>query len=148
MVPARLTVVTLGARDLDRLREFYRALGWSPALELDDFAAFELRGAVLALFPLEKLAADGRAEAAAPERGMRGFSLAIDVDRPEQVDEVIERVRAAGGRISKEPVAAAEFEGRHAYFADPEDNFWEVVCLASDGPMREAIGRATGSRSR
>jgi hypothetical protein len=37
----------------------------------DDFCAFELRGAVLALFPVEKLAADGRA---APEPGRGNIS--------------------------------------------------------------------------
>src|SRR4051812_27301594 len=117
MIPARLNVVTLGARDLDQLRAFYRRLGWRPAFEAEDFAAFEMRGAVLALFPLDRLAADGQAEAAAPEPGMRGFTLAIVVDTPEEVDEAIEGVREAGGRISKEPQPAAEFEGRHAYFA-------------------------------
>jgi uncharacterized protein len=144
MVPAQLNVVTLGARDLDRLREFYRRLGWPIAFEADDFAAFGLRGAVLALFPLDRLAADGRAEAAAPERGMRGFTLAITVDTPEQVDEIIEEVVRAGGRVSKGPADAKEFEGRHAYFADPEDNYWEVVCPQSDGAMQDAIRNATG----
>jgi len=143
VVPATLSVVTLGARDVGRLREFYLGLGWTTAMSLDDFAAFELRGAVLALFPLERLAADGRTEAAAPERGMRGFSLGINVDRREQVDEVIEAVRAAGGRITKEPVDAEEFEGRSAYFADPEDNYWEVVFI-SEGPVTQAVRRATG----
>jgi uncharacterized protein len=69
MVPARLTVVTLGARDLARLRSFYSALGWEVAIEADDFCAFQLRGALLALFPREKLAADGQARAAAPAPG-------------------------------------------------------------------------------
>jgi uncharacterized protein len=146
MVPARLTVVTLGARNLGRLREFYGALGWPLAMEADDFAAFQLRGALLALFPLDRLAADGNADAAAPERGMRGFSLGIDVDGPERVDETIEAARAAGGRVSKEPTSPKEFEGRHAYFADPEENYWEVVWLATEGPMTDAIARATGSR--
>jgi predicted lactoylglutathione lyase len=143
MVPSRVNVITLGARDLERLREFYRGLGWSTSVDLSDFAAFETRGAVLALFPLDKLAADGNATAAAPEQGMRGFTLAISVDRPEQVDETIEAVREAGGRITKEPQQAQEFEGRSAYFADPEDNFWEVVCLPRDSRVSATIRRAT-----
>jgi uncharacterized protein len=144
VIPAQLNIVTLGVRDLRRMRDFYAALGWPLAFGAEDFAAFALRGAVLALFPLERLAADGQADVAAAERGMRGFSLAVIVDRPEQVDEAIEAVRAAGGRISKEPGDPNEFEGRHAYFADPEDNYWEVVCPASDGAVMEAVRRATG----
>jgi catechol 2,3-dioxygenase-like lactoylglutathione lyase family enzyme len=144
MIPAQLNVVTLGVRDLGRMREFYAALGWPLAIEAEDFAAFGLRGALLALFPLERLAADGHAEAAAPERGMRGFSLGLIVERPEQVDDAVKTARAAGARISKEPADPEEFEGRHAYFADPEDNYWEVVYLASGGAAQEAVRRASG----
>jgi catechol 2,3-dioxygenase-like lactoylglutathione lyase family enzyme len=144
MVPARLNVVTLGARDLARLRNFYAALGWEVAIEAEDFCAFQLRGALLALFPWDKLAADGQAEAAAPAQGMRGFSLGINVDRPEQVDETIAAAKNAGAMVTKPPTDPAEFEGRHAYFADPEENYWEVVYLKDDGPGHEAIRRALG----
>jgi catechol 2,3-dioxygenase-like lactoylglutathione lyase family enzyme len=144
MVPARLNVVTLGARDLARLRNFYAALGWEVAIEAEDFCAFQLRGALLALFPWDKLAADGQAEAAAPAQGMRGFSLGINVDRPEQVDETIAAAKNAGAMVTKPPTDPAEFEGRHAYFADPEENYWEVVYLKGDGPGHEAIRRALG----
>lgn len=140
-VPARISVVTLGARDLGALRRFYAGLGWTLAVDLEDFAAFETHGAVLALFSLDELAADARAPAAAPERGLRGFTLAIDVDRPEDVDETIAAVRRSGGRISKEAVEA-EWGGRSAYFADPEENYWEVAWVPPDSRMAAAIGRA------
>ncbi len=144
MMPARLTVVTLGARDLARLRSFYSALGWEVAIEAEDFCAFQLRGALLALFPWEKLAADGQAQAAAPAPGMRGFTLGINVDRPEQVDEAIAAAEKAGATVTKAPSAPTEFEGRHAYFADPEENYWEVVYLRGDGAVQQAIDRALG----
>ena len=144
MVPARLNVVTLGARDLARLRSFYSALGWEVAIEAEDFCAFHLRGALLALFPREKLAADGQARAAAPAQGMRGFTLGINVDRPEEVDEAIAAARDAGATVTKAPSAPAEFAGRHAYFADPEENYWEVVYLSGGGPDQQAVDRALG----
>jgi uncharacterized protein len=144
MVPARLNVITLGARDLPRLRSFYAALGWEVAIEAEDFCAFELRGALLALFPWNKLAGDAQASAAPPTPGMRGFSLGINVDRPEQVDEIIATVERAGATVTKPPSDPTEFEGRHAYFADPEENYWEVVCLKGDGPGQQAIKRALG----
>lgn len=142
VVPARLNIVTLGVRDLAMMRDFYLALGWRVVVEADDFCGFELRGAVLALFPREKLAADGNAEPARPQEGMRGFTLGIVVDRPEEVDEIIAEVKSAGGRVSKPPTAPIEFKGRHAYFADPEDNYWEIAYSAGEGPMMEAIRRA------
>ena len=134
MIPARLNVVTLGARDLGRLREFYASLGWEAAIEAEDFCAFRLGDIYLGLFPWDKLAADGQAEAAAPAAGMRGFSLGINVDRPEQVDEIITAVEKAGAVVTRQPGDPTEFKGRNAYFADPEQNYWEVVYLENGPP--------------
>ena len=44
-------LITLGARDIPTLRDFYRSLGWPQILDDGEFAAFELRGIVLALSP-------------------------------------------------------------------------------------------------
>jgi uncharacterized protein len=142
-VPARASVITLGTRDLSRLRDFYTGLGWPVAVDTDGFAAFRLRGAVLALYPLDELAADARADAAAPERGLRGFAIAINVDRRGEVDTVIEAASSAGARVTKEPVDA-EWGGRSAYFADPEDNHWEVAWVPPDSRVAGAITAATG----
>jgi predicted lactoylglutathione lyase len=46
---------------------------------------------------------------------------------------------ARGGRITKEPVDAALFEERSSYFADPENNYWEVVYFGGRGEAGEAI---------
>jgi catechol 2,3-dioxygenase-like lactoylglutathione lyase family enzyme len=143
MIPSRASVITLGARDIDALRAFYRGLGWKAVVDMEGFAAFELRGAVLALFPLDELAADARVPAAPTEPGMRGFSIAINVDRREQVDEAIAEVRKAGGRVTKEPVDM-EWGGRSAYFADPEDNFWEVAWVPPESNMARALEQASG----
>jgi catechol 2,3-dioxygenase-like lactoylglutathione lyase family enzyme len=144
IVPARLTVVTLGVRDLARMRDFYKGLGWKVAFEVDDdVTAFELLGAVLCLFPIDMLAADGRVTAATFGEGMRGLSLAINVDERDEVDEAIDAARAAGAEITKEPVDA-EWGGRTAYFRDPEENYWEVAWVPPDSNMAAAIARATG----
>ena len=65
-------LITLGARDLPRLRDFYRALGWPQIMDDGDFVAFELRGIVLALFPLAKLAHEAR-NVAVGHRSMVGL---------------------------------------------------------------------------
>jgi hypothetical protein len=75
---------------------------------------------------------------------MRGFTLGINVDRPEEVDEAIAAARDAGATVTKAPSAPAEFAGRHAYFADPEENYWEVVYLSGGGPGQQAVDRALG----
>jgi catechol 2,3-dioxygenase-like lactoylglutathione lyase family enzyme len=140
-VPARITTVTLGARNVKKLRDFYAQLGWPILVDSDNFVAFHTKSALLALFALDDLAADAGAEANAPETGLRGFTLAINVEAPEQVDSTIATVRSCGGRVSKEPVDATLFDGRTAYFADPEDNYWEVVYFGGGGAVGEAVQR-------
>jgi len=136
-------IITLGVQDFGAQRDFYRRLGWPQAFDSDDFAVFELRGALLALFPVDKLAADSHAQ---PELGHGGirFSIIISVDKPEDVDELAARVRQAGGKLTKDPVDAEFFVGRDAYFVDPEGNFWEIACAPPGNPVVAASRRAAG----
>lgn len=55
-VPPLANIITLGTRDFRRLRDFYAAVGWPLVFEESEFAVFALRGALLALFPAERLA--------------------------------------------------------------------------------------------
>jgi uncharacterized protein len=137
---------TLGVRDFDTQRDFYRRLGWPLAFDSEDFAVFELRGALLALFPVEKLAADSNATPEVSRGGIR-FSVIISVDEPGDVDALAAQVREAGGTFTKEPTDAEFFEGRDAYFTDPEGNFWEIAWAAPDNPVVVATRRAAGLSS-
>jgi catechol 2,3-dioxygenase-like lactoylglutathione lyase family enzyme len=51
---------------------------------------------------------------------------------------------ASAARVTKEPTAAEFFDGRDAYFADPEGNFWEVAWSGTDNPVTAAARRAAG----
>jgi len=137
------SVITFGVRDFDAERSFYRALGWQQALDSDDFAVFELRGALLALFPVDKLAADAHTD---PDLGRSGIrcNVIINVDEPAGVDELVGRARQAGATVTKEPMDAEFFTGRDAYFCDPEGNFWEVAWAPPDNPVVAAARRAAG----
>ena len=86
---------------------------------------------------------DSRAE---PELGHGGirFSIIINVDHPEEVDEWAERAREAGATLTKEPVDAEFFVGRDAYFADSEGNFWEIAWAPPGNPVAAAARRAAG----
>jgi len=136
-------LITLGARDVPALRDFYRALGWPVVIDDGDFVMFQLRVVVLALFPVDKLAADGRSR---PEPGQGGirFTIGIMAESRDEVDELADRVRRAGGRVTKEPVEAEFFEGRSAYFADPEGNYWEIAWAPPDNVGVAAARRAAG----
>jgi hypothetical protein len=128
MIPARISIVTLGVRDLASMRAFYGGLGWEEGISTEGFAAFKTGGAVLALFPLDELARDANSVVPPGEGGFRGVTLALNVEERGRVDEVVGTVRAAGGRIVKEPIDA-DWGGRSAYFSDPEGNLWEVAWM-------------------
>jgi uncharacterized protein len=137
-------LITLGVRDLPVLRNFYRALGWQQIMDDSDFVAFELRGIVLALFPLEKLARDGNT---APDPGTGGirFTIGLMVDSADEVDRLTEKMRAAGARVTKEPVDAEFFTGRSAYLCDPEGNYFEIAWAdMPNNPVVVATRRAAG----
>lgn len=136
-------MITLGVQDVAAERDFYRNLGWPQVFDSDDFVVFELRGAVLALFPVEKLAIDARTRPEVHGGGIR-CSVIINVAAPGEVDALVERARRAGAKITKEPVEAEFFSGRDAYFADPEGHFWEVAYAPPDNPILDVVRRAAG----
>jgi catechol 2,3-dioxygenase-like lactoylglutathione lyase family enzyme len=142
-----MTVVTIGAYDLPKLRAFYRALGWPERhTSTDDFASFYLDGAILALFPFAELANDGEVAASGVGTGFRGVTMAINVESSGLVDRTIEELRASGVTITKEPREEV-WGGRSAYFADPEGNLWEVVYAPDtfDAHGTFTWGRPSGS---
>lgn len=141
--PPLANTFTLGVSDFERERTFYRALGWPQVFDSADFSVFELGGALLALFPVDKLGADAGAP---PETGRGGIrsSIIVTAQSPEDVDALVRRAAAAGARVTKPPVDAEFFDGRSAYFADPEENFWEVAWVAGENPVVTAARRAAG----
>ncbi|HNY31347.1 MAG TPA: VOC family protein [Fibrobacteria bacterium] len=131
MIP-RITIVTLGTRDFDRALRFYRdGLGFpTRAKEGDPIAFFRTGGTRLALYPLQGLADDIAPGTPIPAPGFAGITLAHNVQRREEVAEVLELARRSGGTILR-PAQDAFWGGHHGYFADPDGHPWEVAW----GPM-------------
>lgn len=141
--PPLANLITLGAWDFTALRDFYRRLGWPQVIDEENFAAFELRGTVLAVFPLADLARDGNTDPA-PATGGISFTIGVLVDSAEEVDQLTGHMRAAGARVTKDPVDAEFFTGRSAYLCDPEGNYFEIAWAAHDNPVSAAARRAAG----
>jgi predicted enzyme related to lactoylglutathione lyase len=100
-VEPRISLVTLGVRDLRRAVRFYEeGLGWPrSSVGGDEVAFFRTGGVVLALFPREALAADANLPAAGS--GFGGVALAHNVARRELVDAALTAAVAAGGTVLK-----------------------------------------------
>jgi uncharacterized protein len=124
MVPASISLVTLGVVDVARSRTFYRSLGWETAIEADDFAVFRTAGSFLALYPIAELTHDMGDEV--PQGTPRRTALAINVASSEAVDAAIGEALAAGGALLSAP-ARAQWGGYSGYFADPDGHAWEVA---------------------
>ena len=120
----RLSLVTLGVRDLRRSRAFYEALGWTTgAGPEDDVAFFQAGGMVLALWGRDELARDSTVEDGG---GWGGVTLAYNVRTVEQVDEVLHQAESAGARIGR-PGAETFWGGYSGVFIDPDGHPWEVA---------------------
>ena len=122
----RLNIVTLGVRDLQKSKTFYKkALGWEAAKGSDNnIVFFNQGGIVVSLYPVDKLADDAML---LPERsGFSGVTLAINQDTKEAVAEIFNRAVENGAKSLVEP-RDTFWGGYDAYFADPDGHTWEIA---------------------
>jgi predicted lactoylglutathione lyase len=119
-----VSLITLGVADHARARAFYAALGWSPAMDVEETVFLQANGVVVVLWSREKLAADlGIPDDGAP---WGGVALAHNVAADADVDRVIEDARANGAEITREP--ARTFYGGYAgAFRDLDGHVWEIA---------------------
>ncbi|MCA9774612.1 MAG: VOC family protein, partial [Myxococcales bacterium] len=117
----RISLVTLGVRDLARSRAFYERLGWKvggPSNESVTF--FQAGGMILGLHGLDALAEDAghRGPVAAPGT-FGGIALAHNARTNDDVARVLAEAERAGATIVK-PAQDVFWGGHSGYFADPD----------------------------
>jgi predicted lactoylglutathione lyase len=133
----RVSLVTLGVRDLERARRFYETLGWtSGATPDDDVVFFQAGGMIVALWDRDNLAED---TAVNDSGGWGGVTLAHNVRSPEEVDTVLAQAKTAGATIARS-AAETEWGGYSGVFTDPDGHAWEIAhnphwVLGDDGSI-------------
>jgi uncharacterized protein len=141
-VDQRLSLITLGVRDLARARRFYEALGWtSGAAPADDVVFFQANCMIVALWGRDQLEEDTAVE---DSSGWGGVTLAYNARSPAEVDSVLAEAEAAGATIAR-PGAETFWGGYSGVFVDPEGHPWEVAhnpnwTLADDGSVTLSTG--------
>jgi uncharacterized protein len=132
-----ISLITLGTTNYDAAKSFYVALGWVPALEIEETVFFQANGVVLVLWAREKLADDsGVVDEGA---SWSGITLAHNVGSRQEVDELIERAGGNGATVTREP--SETFYGGYAgVFRDLDGHAWEIAFnpgfgLQSDGSV-------------
>jgi hypothetical protein len=135
----RVSLITLGVKDLSQSREFYERLGWRRSMaKTEGIVFFQAGGMALALYPREELAKD--ANVSSEGRGFNGMTLAYNTRNREEVDSVLAQAQRAGAKLLK-PAQEAFWGGYSGYFSDPDGFLWEVAWnpsfqIAEDGSVR------------
>lgn len=126
-IPAVLSLITLGVRDVAASTQFYEALGFplSSGSVPGEVSFFRTAGGLLGLYGSEALADDAQVPYD-ENTGFRGVSLAVNLPDRVAVDNAIATARAAGARVVKAP-QETDWGGYHAYFTDPDGHTWEVA---------------------
>ncbi|WGW05754.1 VOC family protein [Tropicibacter oceani] len=120
----RISLITLGVRDLEKAAGFYEALGWTRVEAQDGVIAFDLIGQTLGLYPIEMLARD--MGVAVDRLGAGASTLGHNLASREAVDALAARAEAAGATVLRPPHEVF-WGGYIAYVADPEGHVWEFA---------------------
>ncbi len=115
----RVTVLTLGVKDLARSLSFYsEGLGWRRSSSSNEnICFFQLENLIFALYPKHLLAEDATVNLNGS--GFSGITFAHNVREKSEVAALLEKAERAGGKIVK-PAQDVFWGGHSGYFADPD----------------------------
>ncbi|MBO9999406.1 MAG: VOC family protein [Cyanobacteria bacterium SID2] len=124
----RISIITLGVKDLKKSYQFYHeGLGFPTSdSAVSDIVFFQTNGTCLALYPLDRLAADVSPNLSDTRSSFSGITIAHNTRNKEDVNTILELAEKAGGKIEK-PAQNTSWGGYSGYFSDPDGYFWEVA---------------------
>ena len=131
----QISVITLGIADISRSKRFYgEGFGWTPVFETPDIVFYQMNGLMLGTWLTASLEADMRRPSLARPGA---FSLAHNVLTQQEVQPLLDRLAAHGGRLLR-AADAPPHGGFRGYVADPDDHAWEIAFnpawpIAADG---------------
>lgn len=123
-LPARITLVTLACRDVDRMAALFSRLGWPETPGSDEHhRTFQCtNGVTLALYA----ARNYEPAFGPPAEGFRGFTLAVNVGSLEECRAIHAELRSIRDvEVLEDPTEASW--GAGFSWRDPEGNVWDVA---------------------
>jgi uncharacterized glyoxalase superfamily protein PhnB len=123
-LPARITLVTLACRDVERMASLFRVLGWPETPGSDEHhRTFECtNGVTLALYSARSY----EPEFGPPTAEFRGTTLCVNLASFAECVEVYETLRAIPDVELLEEPTEASWGGGFSW-RDPEGNVWDVA---------------------
>jgi uncharacterized glyoxalase superfamily protein PhnB len=123
-LPARIGLLTLACRDVERMAKLFRDLGW-PETPMSDanHRTFQCtNGVVIGLYA----AAHYEPDFGPPTSDFRGFTLCVNLESFEECRRVYETLRHVDGVELLEEPSEASWGGGFSW-RDPEGNIWDVA---------------------
>ncbi len=128
MMDQRLSMVTLGVRDVAQARAFYeRGLGWRASLiSSTALVVFRAGSLLITLQPRGEVAADFGLDDHGPVEQFSGLGLSHAVGSREEAIMIMARAEAAGGIVTRR-TAETSWGGYAGAFCDLDGYAWELV---------------------
>jgi uncharacterized glyoxalase superfamily protein PhnB len=121
----RISMITLGVRDLAAAIRFYeQGLGFPRMESPPEVAFFTLNGTWLGLYGRDALADDASVSSNGEE--FESFVLAHNVSPEKEVDAVVAQAIEAGATLVKKPQKVF-WGGYSGHFKDLDGHLWEVA---------------------
>jgi predicted enzyme related to lactoylglutathione lyase len=114
--------ILIGSENPDRLVEYYTKLFGEPGMSEGGYTGWSLGSGWVTVGPHDQV----KGRNAHPGR------LIWNIETPD-VREVFERFKAAGATVIAEPYGFEGQEGQIATFADPDDNYFQLMSTMGPG---------------
>ena len=123
-LPARISLITVACRDVERMTRLFRNLGWPETPDSDEHhRTFQCtNGVVVALYGANNY----EPHFGPPTTGFRGVTISVNLESFEECRAVYETLRGVPDvELLEEPTDA--FWGGGFSWRDPEGNIWDVA---------------------
>ncbi|TDC12983.1 glyoxalase [Streptomyces sp. 8K308] len=121
--------VNLPVKDLERAKEFYVGLGYAvnPQFSDENAACLVISDEIFVMLLVEPFFKNFTRKDIADATASTEAIVALSADSRAEVDELVDRALAAGGRPTMDPMEMDGMYGRS--FQDPDGHQWEVIWM-------------------